>query len=108
MANWNLRCQTCDDTEYHVICSMFNPPPCPKCGGERAIATGYRNYSPSGVFPFTVNHVDGAPMTIENISHLRQVERDYGVAFSAFNKANINDLDPMPDVPKFNDRMRRK
>ncbi len=107
MPNWTLRCQTCGDIEPHVICSMFAIPPC-KCGGERAIATFAKKYSPSGIFPFVVNHVDGKPMTIENISHLRQVERDYGVAFSAFNKDNVNDLDPLKDVPRFNENMRRK
>ena len=40
-------------------------------------------------------------MVIENLSHLRQVEYKFGVAFSAFNKDNINDLDPMRDVPRY-------
>ena len=101
MANWNLRCQSCSDVEMHVICSMFNIPACPKCGGDRAIATVAKTYSPSGVFPFEVNHVTGKPMTIESLAHLRKVERDYGVAFSAFNKDNINDLDPIKDVPRY-------
>lgn len=100
MANWTLRCQTCGEVEQHVVCSMYAIPAC-KCGGERAIATFTRTYSPSGVFPFTVNHVTGKPMTIESMAHLRKVERDYGVAFSAFNKDNINDLDPIKDLPKF-------
>lgn len=85
----------------HVVCSMYNIPACAKCGGERAIATFAKNYSPSGIFPFTVNHVTGKPMTIENLQHLRQVESKYGVAFSAFNKDNIHDLDGMKDLPKF-------
>jgi hypothetical protein len=87
---------------------MFDIPVCSKCGGERAIATKYRQYSPSGVFPFTVDHVDGKPMEIHSLSHLRQVEKDYGVAFSAFNKNNVNDLDGMKDLPRFNENMRRK
>jgi len=101
MANWNLRCQSCNALEMHVICSMFSIPPCPECGGERAIATVAQNYSPSGIFPFTVNHVNGKPMVIESLAHLRKVESTYGVAFSAFNKDNINDLDPMKDVPRY-------
>lgn len=84
---------------------------CDKCGTELEIgmypfckgrAADHGAVIPkTAVFPFMVNHVDGKPMVIESMHHLRQVESKYGVAFSAFNKANINDLDPLKDVPKY-------
>ena len=53
------------------------------------------------LFPFTVNHVDGKPMVIESLHHLRTVERDFGVVFSAFTKDNIHDVSETPGVPRF-------
>lgn len=98
-ALWNLQCPVCSDIQMHVECSMFNLPQC-KCGGQMTLApTGISTRTP--IFPFTVNHVDGKPMLIESLQHLRQVETRYGVAFSAFNKDNINDLDELKDVPKY-------
>lgn len=97
-AFWNLKCEKCEKVYENVQCSMFAIPPC-DCGGERCLTS--TKMGRSTVFPFTVNHVDGKPMTIESLHHLRQVEKTYGVAFSAFNKANINDLDPMSDVPRY-------
>lgn len=99
-ALWNLQCEACDEIFMHQTCSMYDIPACPKCGGERTLApTGLSTRTP--IFPFTVNHVDGKPMVIESMQHLRRVERTYGVAFSAFNKDNINDLDPLKDVPVY-------
>jgi hypothetical protein len=58
-------------------------------------------YSKTAGFPFTVNHVDGKPMVINDLQHLRKVEKQYGVVFSAFSKSNVNDLDPLKDVPRY-------
>lgn len=103
-ALWNLKCQICGDVQMHVQCSMYSLPAC-KCGGATAIApTGLSTRTP--IFPFVCPHVDGSQMVIESMAHLRRVEKDYGVAFSAFNKDNINDLDPLKDVPKFRERNR--
>lgn len=106
-AMWNLQCPACNDIELHVQCSMFAIPAC-SCGNERFIApSGFSVRTP--IFPFSCNHVDGKPMVIESMAHLRSVERTYGVAFSAFNKDNINDLDPLKDVPKYRgDDIRRR
>lgn len=101
MANWNLTCEACKSLDQNVVCSMYTPPPCPTCGGERLIApTSVRKWD-HGIFPFTVNHVDGKPMVITDMAHLRSVENSYGVAFSAFNKDNIHDLDGLKDTPKY-------
>lgn len=58
-------------------------------------------FSKTGVFPFTLNHVDGKPMVIESLQHLRKVESTYGVVFSAFTKQNERDLDPIQQLPRF-------
>lgn len=109
MANWTLRCQACEKVHPHTVCSMFNLPPCPDCGGEQLIAIGRNNPNDQHpLFPFTVPHVDGKPMLIENMAHLRSVEKQYGVAFSAFNKDNIHDLDPLKDVPKYIEQTRKR
>lgn len=60
----------------------------------------------TAIFPFTLNHVDGKPMTITDMGHLRRVEKQYGVAFSAFNKDNVRDLDPLKDVPRYRENGR--
>lgn len=100
-AYWNLTCLGCDEAFSNVACSMYDIPACPSCGGERRLVTSHMLTLGTGIFPFTVPHVDGKPMEIRSMSHLRQVEKDYGVAFSAFNKANINDLDPLRSVPVY-------
>lgn len=97
---WNLNCPTCADVHENVQCSMYAIPPCPVCGGEQFLAPS-ASVRKSGIFPFVVPHVNGKPMEIRDITHLRQVERDYGVAFSAFSKSNINDTDPMKEVPRY-------
>lgn len=60
----------------------------------------------TALFPFIVNHVTGKPMEISDMGHLRRVERDYGVTFSAFSKSNVKDLDPIKDLPKYRENMR--
>jgi hypothetical protein len=78
---------------------MFDIPPC-DCGGERRLIS--TRMGRSVIFPFTVNHVDGKPMVIESLNHLRQVENRYGVVFSAFNKDNYQDLSPVDrNLPRF-------
>lgn len=63
-------------------------------------------YSKTAAFPFTVNHVDGKPMVIESLGHLRSVEKKYGVVFSAFSKSNERDLDPIRDLPRYREHGR--
>lgn len=99
-AFWNLQCTGCHEYSTNVECSMFNIPVCPDCGAERALAPS-GSIRKSSIFPFVVNHVNGSPMEITDLGHLRRVEKDYGVVFSAFNKSNIRDLDPIQDLPKF-------
>lgn len=113
MARWNIRCSNVVCTEFAQIeeleCSMFDIPICSFCGNDRFLAPSRIHTSHCGAFPFTTTNVDGKPMTITSMHQLSQVERDYGVAFSAFNQANENDLSPLKSVPTFRgDEMRRK
>lgn len=58
--------------------------------------------SGSGAFPFTTTNLDGKPFTVNNITELRRIERDYGVVFSAFNRDNWQDCSPTDaNLPKF-------
>lgn len=79
---------------------------CEKCGAELNIGSfpfckgnpadhGFMGFSKSNVFPFEARHVapDGKPMTIDSMHHLRRVERDLGVVFSAFNNETNNSVD---------------
>jgi len=80
-------------------------PPCESCGGTLTVlplAQPSRRYVGS-VFPFTTNHVDpdGKPMTIENMGHLRAVEKQYGVVLSAFSQRSVNDMTPIKDLPRY-------
>jgi len=97
-AFWNVQCEICKSVTENVQCSMFDIPKC-TCGGERFLFS--TKISRSTLFPFVVNHVDGSPMQIESMNHLRAVERQYGVVFSAFSKGNINDLDDIQGLPRF-------
>lgn len=106
-AYWHLHCLTCNVIEPNVACSMYDIPVCSKCGSERflAPAAGIRK---SGIFPYTCNHVDGQPMEIRDMVHLRQIEREYGVAFSAFSKDNIRDTDGMSHLPTYREHVKRQ
>lgn len=94
-ARWNLQCASCGSLDFDIPCSMFAIPPC-SCGAERTLAP-VGIMPKSQVFPFDSQHVtpDGSPLVIESMRHLRQVENDYGVVFSAFNNNVNNSVDPM-------------
>lgn len=87
---------------------------CDKCGVELQIGMypfckgTPESHGPSlmrsgnGVFPFTTTNIDGKPMTIESITQLRKVEKDFGVVFSAFNRDNWQDCAPTDsNLPRF-------
>lgn len=90
------QCSDCDKCGAHVIIGMF-----PFCAGSPADHDSVL-ISKTAVFPFTVNHVDGKPMQIESLNHLRKVEKEYGVVFSAFSHASSDNTDPVArDLPRF-------
>lgn len=85
---------------------------CERCGTELLIGMypfckgtpeGHGSvYAKTAGFPFTVNHVDGKPMVIESMQHLRKVERDFGVVFSAFSHSSTNNVDAVDkNLPRF-------
>lgn len=49
----------------------------------------------TGIFPFVSTHFDGTPKTVESLSHLRSLERRYGVCATGFSQDPSN-----PDSPK--------
>lgn len=53
-------------------------------------------------FPFETKHINGKPMVIESLHHLRSVEKQYGVVLTAFsnNRSNWND-NIRGDLPRF-------
>lgn len=89
-----LKCDKCG-TELEI--GMY-----PFCKGN--VSDHGVTHSKSTVFPFMAPHVapDGKPMVIESITHLRRVEREYGVAFSAFNNNENNSVDPLKgNLPRY-------
>lgn len=85
---------------------------CDKCGrileiGDFPFCKGDQTdhgpvYAKGSGFPFETSHINGRPMQIESLHHLRQVERQYGVVLTAFsnNKSNWNDSVGR-DLPRF-------
>lgn len=86
---------------------------CERCGTELQIGMhpfchgkpedhGVSIITKGAGFPFETPHVNGKPMVIESLHHLRQVERQYGVVLTAFsnNKSNWNDSVGR-DLPRF-------
>jgi hypothetical protein len=41
---------------------------------------------PGSMFPFVTTHLDGHPIEVKSLWHLRQLERQYGVQNFAFNE----------------------
>jgi hypothetical protein len=88
---------TCDKCGYDIQIGDF-----PFCKGNPA--DHGTTYSKSQVFPFESRHVapDGKPLIIESMQHLRKVEKQYGVAFSAFNNEVNNSVDPLKgNLPRY-------
>lgn len=86
----------CEKCNAELSIGMF-----PFCKGNQA-DHGALTHTKNALFPFTVPHVDGKPMLIESMHHLRSVEKQFGVVFSAFSHSSSNNVDPVSkDLPKF-------
>ncbi len=89
--------------EYEVICEKcgysIQIGDFPFCKGTPESHQRHFMRSGNGVFPFTVNHVDGKPMVIESLNQLRGIEKTYGVVFSAFSRDNWQDCAPTDSNP---------
>lgn len=60
-----------------------------------------KSFTKTSVFPYECTHVDGTgkPVVIESLGHLRKIEKQYGVVFSAFSQ-NRNNPDAIRDLPR--------
>lgn len=86
----------CEKCGLDVQIGMF-----PFCKGNQS-DHGRLTHSKNALFPFEVNHVDGSPMVIESMNHLRKVEKDFGVVFSAFSHRSSNNVDAVDaNLPKY-------
>jgi len=86
----------CDKCGTELQIGMF-----PFCKGDAA-AHGAISASKTAIFPYETKNVDGKPMVIESLNHLRKIEREYGVVFSAFSHSSSNNVDPVSkDLPRF-------
>lgn len=86
----------CEKCQTELFIGSF-----PFCKGNPA-DHGTISVSKTAIFPYTVNHVDGKPMVIESLNHLRKVEKDFGVVFSAFTHSSERNVDPADrELPRF-------
>ena len=102
-------CKNCDTTvEYYYSPAVH--PSCKTCGGSVEMTPNLASgRTKTAVFPFVTPHIDadGKPMTITDIGHLRQVERDYGVVLSAFSNEPSNS-DAICDLPRYRGDERKR
>lgn len=94
-------CESCQTTQERYFTTQAGPPAC-TCGGALTLLPlTASHHGTTGVFPFTSTHIDGrgTPICVESISHLRQIEKQYGVALTAFSQNASNMNDGMRDLP---------
>lgn len=98
----DFACKSCGAQQERFFWASSNVPAC-KCGGELDMlplgASGA--FIKTSVFPYECPHVDGTgkPVMIESLGHLRRIEKQYGVVFSAFSQ-NRNNPDAIRDLPR--------
>jgi len=94
MHNGDWRCEQCG-TELFIGAFPF-------CRGNPENHGKYLTKSGNGIFPYVTTNVNGKPMQIESLHHLRKIEKQYGVVFSAFSHASSNNVDPVDkNLPKY-------
>ena len=71
-------------------------------------ADGARGHNVAGsVFPYQTTAFDGTTTTVNSLYHLRQLERQHGVACTAFSRDSRNwDAPPQTDFMKICGRVR--
>lgn len=94
-------CTNCGQHQERFYWVSGELPEC-KCGGKLDMLPLSTTYSKSRVFPFTTPHIDarGRPIVVEDIGHLRRLERQYGVVLSAFANEPSNP-DNIKDPPQY-------
>jgi hypothetical protein len=97
----DFQCQSC-----HLVQERFYgpavTPQCRDCGGDLDMMPLSSTLPKTSVFPFITPHIDpdGKPMIINDIGHLRRVEKQYGVVLTAFSH-NPNNPDAIRDLPRY-------
>jgi hypothetical protein len=97
----DFTCKKCGKTQERFYWASKGIPDC-ECGGILEMLPLTNDVrGKTGIFPYTCTHVDGngTPITIESLGHLRKVEKQYGVVFSAFSQ-NRNNPDHIRDLPR--------
>jgi hypothetical protein len=106
----DLVCENCGRQQERFYHATEDPRclPCAHCNCQTLTLLersdeGRRRQAAHAVFPFVTTHIDskGRPMTIESMGHLRQVEKEYGVALSVFANEHNNSLDHLKDPPTY-------
>lgn len=75
---------------------------CEKCGGETETVWVTTGRSGGAGFPYVSTNIDGkgTPIVIENISHLRKLEKKFGVVVRGFSDYSESTAqDPLKDLP---------
>lgn len=97
-------CEKCGTKQERFFWNAQPYPDC-TCGGILSMLplSEMGSYRKTAVFPYDCPHVDGTgnPVRIESMGHLRQVEKQYGVVFSAFSQ-NPSNPDHIKDLPRHN------
>lgn len=97
----DFKCTKCDLFQERFFHSGSPIPFC-SCGGDLEMQPLTNTIlGKTGVFPFTSTHLDGhgTPITVENIGHLRSLEKKYGVSVHAFSQ-NPGNPDSPRDLPR--------
>ena len=97
-------CKLVEEQYYKTDHGVEEELRCYSCGGillKMPLSAGVNRKT--ACFPFDTPHVrgDGKTMTITDIGHLRQVERNYGVKLTAFSDNPSNWNDNSRDLPKY-------
>lgn len=99
----DFRCGSCGWTQERYFHSSGAYPGCERCGGILdVLPLSFAVQGKTAAFPFDCPHVtgDGRPLRVESLGHLRQIERRYGVVFSAFSQNPSNPAD-IKDPPRY-------
>jgi hypothetical protein len=99
----DFTCKSCQMTQERFYWASSGFPVC-TCGGELEVLplqAPLRDHS-TGLFPHVTTHLtgDGKPIQVDSLSHLRKLEKQYGVIVHQFSN-NRGNPDSPRDLPKF-------
>lgn len=98
----DFTCKQCGMKQERFFWATSGVPNC-TCGGDLEMLplSELGAWRKTAVFPFTTTHIDGngTPIVVEDIGHVRRLEKQYGVVLSAFSQ-NPNNPDHIQDLPR--------